>query len=600
MDFSRVVVRGWPWKCSGADEDVRESDTLTLPLAPRREAFALDFASGSWHPLAPVLPQCRRTLALAVVVAVTTLGAPWPPGVVAPASGADRTSIPLKNWGGFAISRDAVYDDLERLVTAGLADRTLLSTKPLSRIETARIVGRAVQKIRSDTGSDLNGWRDLEPVLDRLIEEFRAELAGLGVALGGEPGPPPRSVLFLPVDRAQARAAWVSRDMAIPSSQGLRLWEGANGGFTFESRAQIGDWLTVYLQPELIANEDFGAARLTTGYLKLTVFNVELLVGRDSLWWGPGLRGSLVLSNNAPPLDQIRIGAAEPFLLPWVGQWIGPTKLLFFIAQLEERRDHPRAQLAGMRATVSPASFLELGVSRVTQFGGSNGGSPDAWDTVRILFDVVEPQAGDDPQQEPALRSNNVFALDVDIRIPNVARWGLPARDLRIYGEMGWDDTCCETHYVPLREALSGLAGIQLLGLLGHEGVDARLEWAKTSRLTFNHSQFRNGYWTRGHAIGHYIGTDGEEYFKRITNRLSPDLMLGLQVSRATIGNTLRQFRGPKEKRVGGGIDVSYRLPAGFSLFAGYEIMDVTNRAFRRGDDGFDHIVRFELTRSFR
>lgn len=50
---------------------------------------------------------------------------------------------PFEELGGFAVFRDALYDDLERLVTAGLADRTLLSTKPLSRIEAARIVARA-------------------------------------------------------------------------------------------------------------------------------------------------------------------------------------------------------------------------------------------------------------------------------------------------------------------------------------------------------------------------------------------------------------------------------------------------------------------------
>jgi hypothetical protein len=67
------------------------------------------------------------------------------------------------------VSRDAVYDDLERLVTAGLADRVLLNTRPLSRLEAAKIVARAFAKIRSDEMSGLNARCDLEPVLDRLI-----------------------------------------------------------------------------------------------------------------------------------------------------------------------------------------------------------------------------------------------------------------------------------------------------------------------------------------------------------------------------------------------------------------------------------------------
>ena len=57
-----------------------------------------------------------------VLLLVVTLGLP------VGAHAGDRTNLPLKNWGGFSLYQDAVYDDLERLVTAGLADRTLLNT----------------------------------------------------------------------------------------------------------------------------------------------------------------------------------------------------------------------------------------------------------------------------------------------------------------------------------------------------------------------------------------------------------------------------------------------------------------------------------------
>src|SRR5438093_1972417 len=82
----------------------------------------------------------QGVLVAAVLLMTATLAAP------ASAIAGDRTNVPLKNWGGFSEFRDAAYDDLERLVTAGLADRVLLNTKPLSRIEAARIVARAIEK----------------------------------------------------------------------------------------------------------------------------------------------------------------------------------------------------------------------------------------------------------------------------------------------------------------------------------------------------------------------------------------------------------------------------------------------------------------------
>src|SRR6266403_5323415 len=281
----------------------------------------------------------------------------------------DRTNLPLKNWGGFSEYRDATYDDLERLVTAGLADRTLLNTKPLSRVEAARIVARAIQRIRRDESGDLNLRRDLEPVLDRLIEEFKTELAALGVQVP-DGVTPPGTFSFTPIDRAQVFNGWATHGFSLVNEQGSSVKRTFNMGLTFESRAQFWDFLTFYVQPELLANEDYTAARLITGYAKLTLWNIELLVGRDSLQWGPGYRNFMIFSNNAAPLDQIKLGSAEPFLLPWIGEWVGPMKALIFLGQLEERRDHRFAKLSGMRLTVSPATWLELGASRAVMFDG--------------------------------------------------------------------------------------------------------------------------------------------------------------------------------------------------------------------------------------
>ncbi len=538
-----------------------------------------------------------HVIRFALGIFVLALGA-WEPSL---ARAGDRTNVPLKNWGGFSVFRDSVYDDLERLVTAGLADRVLLNTKPLSRIEAARIVARAIEKIRNDGDGVYNLRRDLEPVLDRLIEEFQAELASLGVKMD-ERGPAPGFVSFFPVDRAQVRTGYAGRGFSFINNQGLRFQNGLNSAATFESRAQIGDFLTLYLQPEFRGNEEFAAGRLATGYAKLTLYNVELLAGRDSLWWGPGLHGSLILSNNAPPLDQVRIGTAEPFLLPWIGKWVGPTKLLFFLARLEKRRDHPRAKLAGMRLTFAPVSVLELGASRTVQFDGDDRPRLRLRDYPRVLFD---PEAGEISARRPEFRRHNVVGIDGDLRLHDVHRYYLPARDLRLYGEFSWDDTCCDDNFftanvVPNRDTISGVAGVHLLGLFGQEGLDARFEYAATSRFSFNHFQFRSGYWTRGHVISHFIGTEGQDYFSRVTNWLTPNLMLGVELNRAVSGSTVQDFPGPKERRVGGGIDLSYRFNGKFSIFGAYQLMDTTNRNFRLGDDGFVHLLSVELTRSFR
>src|SRR5215472_11636741 len=542
----------------------------------------------------------RRPALTAVFLAVAAL---LP---LADALAFDRTNLPLKNWGGFSEYRDAAYDDLERLVTAGLADRTLLNTKPMSRVEAARIVARAIQKIRRDDPDGLNLRRDLEPVLDRLIDEFRVELAALGVQIP-DAAEQPGAFSFTPIDRAQVFSGLATHGFSLVNEQGTSVKRTFNMGLTFESRAQIWDYLTFYIQPELLANQDYTAARLITGYAKLTLWNVELMVGKDSLAWGPGYHNNMLFGPNAAPLEQIRLGSAEPFLLPWIGQWVGPMKAMIFLAQLEERRDHRFAKVSGMRLTFSPATWLELGGSRSVMFDGG-----DPWLPVsQYPAAIFNPQFGD-VRSNPEERTNNLFSVDAELRFRNLDRYYFPSRDLQMYGEFYWDDTCGEcgpssgighffaTNLLPKGSTVGAVGGIHFLGLFGQDWLDARFEYARSSPESFNHSQFVSGYWTRGHVIGPFIGTDGRDYFGRLSARVTPNLMLGVDFDRAIIGSTANPAAGPQEERLGGGIDISYRFWERYSIFAQYMVSDVKNRNFRAGDDGIDQLVRLQLTRSFR
>ena len=76
--------------------------------------------------------------------------------------------------------------------------------------------------------------------------------------------------------------------------------------------------------------------------------------------------------------------------------------------------------------------------------------------------------------------------------------------------------------------------------------------------------------------------------------------MFGVDFNPAVIGSTEIGFPGPKEKRFGGGIDVSYQFSDRYTLFVRHLVNDVKNRHFKAADDGIDHLIRLELTRSFR
>lgn len=502
----------------------------------------------------------------------------------------DRTNVPLKNWGGFSTSRSWVYDALEKIVLAGLADQALLNTKPLSRVESARIVAQAVRRLEWDKYGDYNHRGYLEDLIYQLVEEFGPELAEMGVKTPLNREASPGFVGIKPVDHAQFGIAFAGRKQAVVNNFGRSVSKGGNPNSTLDGRLHVGDFFSFYYQPEFFWDRDSYQGRLQTGYGKLTLWNTELEVGRDSLWWGPGFRGSMLFSTNSRPLDQVRLSSAEPFRLPWVLGYLGPIKANLFAARLDEDRDFPRAHVGGYRLNFAPFSFLELGHGRAFQFGGEGRGF-----RARDFPRIVVTQGSDDPKSP--VNINNLISYDITLRVPEVDRYVPLTRDMALYWEVGWDDTH-QGLFIP--DKPGGIAGVLFAGFLGDPKLDLRFEYAQSSEIMFTHGIYTSGFTYRGFPLSHFIGTKGSEIFARVSRWISPDLLVGLQTSRAEIGPTAAGLLGlPREKRDSFGFDVSYRITDRSSIFLGYDFARIKDRGFVAGKTGNDNLFRFEFTRSF-
>lgn len=514
---------------------------------------------------------------------------------IIPIHAGDRTNVPLKNWGGFAINRSWVYDALEKIVLAGLADQAILNIKPMSRMEVARIVAQAVRRIGQDQIGDYNNREYLEELLYKLVKEFRVELAEMGIKTPLNHEAQPTFVGLKPVDHVQVGGAYASNSQTLVTHSGQHVNEGANGYVTFDGRDYLGDFLSLYYQPEFFVNEDGSQGRLQLGYAKLTFWNIELEAGRDSLWWGPGYRGSMLFSNNAPPLDQIRIGSAEPFRLPWIFSHIGPIKATTFVGQLEYDRDFPNAYVGGYRFSVAPTKFLEIGHGRAYQFGG-DGRSYTFRDFPGTVFQTTTSSGIDNPDNPRSI--NNVLSADATIRIPNVDRYIFIARDMSLYGEMGWDDT---QHGWLYPKKPGGIVGTYLTGFLGDPKLDFRLEYAKSTSIMFTHHLYDSGFTYKDSVLSHFIGTDGNEIYARLSRWMSENTLVGLQLSRADIGTTQKDFinKLPHEKRNTIGLDVSYQITERSSIYTEYDFSRINNHNFEKGDSENDHLFRIEYTYSF-
>ncbi|MFQ5898669.1 MAG: capsule assembly Wzi family protein [Candidatus Methylomirabilia bacterium] len=505
----------------------------------------------------------------------------------------DRTNVPLKNWGGFAVSRHWIYDDLERLALSGLPGRVVLNTKPLSRMEAARIVARAVETIRGDRAGLISGRAELEAVLNRLIEEFGPELATMGVRVPGVPEAP-STFFFKPVDTLQLQAGYADRETSPSNSLGAKFLENGSSRIALQGRAQIGDFLSFYVYPEFEGNDGSTSLRLIQGYAKLSLWHAELLVGRDSLWWGPGFRGSMLFSNNAPPLDMIKL-STDAFVPPWLFKYMGPTKLTLAAVRLEENREFPEAKVLGFRINSTPFSFLELGFSPAIQFNGRGQPSVEFYELPELIWKSRSSSRTGAGGKFGS--TNTLFSLDATLRLANTDRYLPIGRDVALYGELGFDDIdfrVLEVIVIPRKPAFLVGTFIQNPFLLPRTNL--RFEYTQTSSISFTHGVYRDGFSFEGRPISHFIGTGGRDVYLRVTRWLTGDLLLGLESGYSQVGST----RGEPilEKRLFSGLDLSYRLPGNLSLFGRFQLQQVDNLDFVQGQD--DTVPAFFLEATYR
>jgi hypothetical protein len=495
-----------------------------------------------------------------------------------------------------------VYDALEKVVLAGLADQAILNTKPISRVEAARIVAQAVRRLESGAYGDYYDRPAVEELLYRIIEEFGPELTELGVRNPLNREATPSFFGFEPVEHAQFASDFSSGYHSVINRMGREVKKGGTVFSGFDGRLHIDDLFSLYYQPELIwgSGQNF-YGRVLTGYAKLTYWNTELLVGREPLWWGPGFRGSMTFSNNGFPLDHIRLSSAEPFRLPWLLRYLGPIKLTALFARLDDERDVPRANLGAWRINLAPFRNLEVGFSRVFQFGGEGRGGTRPGYFFRFLFEQGSDESGS------RINVNNLMSLDVTFRWPNAGRYIWIARDLMFYGEMGWDDTQDFAPFlflptgsiVPRRPG--GLVGLFLTGFLGDPHLDFRIEYARTSIINFTHDTiYFDGFTHRGRVLSHFVGTEGSDLFFEARRSLGPDLKLGVHASRSKIGSTSypATLTLPREQRTSFGFDLTYFFN-GSAVFMAYDFARVKDRNFVAGKSGNDHLFSVEYTRQF-
>ncbi|MGK2906840.1 MAG: capsule assembly Wzi family protein [Desulfuromonadales bacterium] len=470
--------------------------------------------------------------------------------------------LPLQSW---------AYPALERMVALCQVKTGLAGTRPLTRLEAARLILEASLKAKLYYVPP-----QAKVLLVRLQSEFRDELAYLTAEPGSPvelPARPLRSAELTYLYQDEQKSLYPgtdARQTSLNYNNSGREYDNYNNlEFSLLGDVTLFDHLLLSWQP-LITRRDHGDPRLDalSAVAAFSYEGIELSAGRQSLWWGQGRHGSLILTSNARPLDMLRLSNPSPLQLPWLFKYLGPFRFDLFASRLDDDRVVPEPYFGGLRMNVKPAYWLELGASRTVMFGGDGRPSIDASDFLTII--------GGNNLSGNEDTSNSVAGVDVRLSFPLL--WGV-----ELYGELVGEDEAGG-----LFSRNSYLAGAYLPQIEPSGHLSLRIEYADTTRIggspvLYRHGIYKSGYIYEGQIMGHHVGSDATDLFVGLDIDCSERLSVSIGFDYEERGKSL----AVQEKHAQADLKATWWFNPRLSLAARYAYDRVENWNFASGDEDF-------------
>jgi membrane-associated phospholipid phosphatase len=513
--------------------------------------------------------------------------------------------VPLDSW---------VYPAFDRLAAMGYVRSEMLGMRPWTRIECVRLLEEA----QSQVGAvEYSGPKGVDKIISALEREFSNELVQLS---GGSNRNLELKSLYTRVTGISGQpltdgyhfGQTITNDNGRPYEEGLNAIAGFSGWGTAGplvgyidgefQHAPAGPMLPLAARQAIghaddlptmaaLATPSVDRFRVVEGYVGLDWENWQVTAGRQSLWWGPGEGGPMMFSDNAEPVNMVRINRVTPFKLPSFLGWLGPMRGEFFIGQLGGHQftfgeptgllgqwgtslsDQPMIQ--GEKLSFKPTPNLEFGFSRTTLFAGE--GMPFTWGTfARSMFSLSNGNPGCNAigPNCPGLDAGDRRAgFDMTYRLPGLRNW------VTFYADSFTDDEFSPVAYFDKSANSAGLYFARLPKLpnfsLQVEGVytDNPLGGNLCCGFYYWNDRYRNGYTNYGELIGSWIGRDGQGAQAWLTYWESPRNSVQLQYRHQKVDAQFIPYGGTVND-AGVKADFQLRPDMSVSAFLQYEKWD--------------------------
>ena len=464
--------------------------------------------------------------------------------------------VPLDSW---------IYPALERLSALGYVKTASLGMRPWTRLECARLLDEA-----AELQPDLDATSEVQQLYSELSKEFAHD----SELMGGERN------MDAQVESVYSRFLGISgkpltdnyhfgqtilNDYGRPYQQGFNNVSGVSGWttvgpFVVYTRGEyqsapsapspspaalgfISKVDTLPPNPPTLPIAAISRFQLLDAYVGMNLANWQLSFGRRSLWWGPSEGGTMIFSNNAPPVNNMfSIDRVSPFRLPWLFGYLGDIRLQAFIGQLSGQEFlstvfngnsgnigpwigqygkalHPQPFLSGGKLSFKLTQNFEFGMSKTTIYGGPrNPLTPNTLLKSTFGLHIHGDSLGDG-------RSS----ADFSYRIPKLRDW------LTFYGEAMSED---EPSPIPYMRQSIFQGGLFFAKMPRVPKIDLRIEGGSTSAVQYNgfpggyfywNPQYLGGYTNDGRLIGTWLGRASQGESVRTNYWLSAKSKIGLE-----------------------------------------------------------------------
>lgn len=399
--------------------------------------------------------------------------------------------------------RHALYEDLEALAALGLLRSLPIYTRPLARVDIARALLDAQER---------SGGLDSDMHYQRLARELDRELREMGFEPGASESGPLLDVgareqrfrvalaghLRGDFDEKRQAAHFRLRDeTSFSARMGLQLWPGIGAfeelGVT-RIRGQRGfiDAIALHsdLETAVLRGELTGRAGPLTGAL-----------GYESFRWGPGRRGTLLLSDAAGPMTFLSLQGHVRGRVSATG-----TALSAVISRADRR------YLAAHRLEIEASPRVTLGIAEAVRYRADGIDPLYAVGLLPYTFvERIRIRESSDDSLRGLERSNLMVSADVACRL---------SRGLTLYGELLLDDYATESADMPNR--IGYQLGFRSERRFGAHSVRTLGEYTRVRNYTYS-VHYAQDFIYRDRPLGFALGPDVENVYFEAVYDLSRD-----------------------------------------------------------------------------